>query len=100
MLAKYQNWIVIGIVIMIAFGIYSYLFKGKDEAPLTAETVTAASPEDQDLIALLLELRSISLDEGIFTNPAFHSLQDFSQELVPEAVGRPNPFAPLGSPVR
>lgn len=95
MIAKYQNWILIGAVILIAFGIYSYFFTGTDEAPLTTETVSAASSEDQDLIVLLLELRSIALNEEIFANPAFQSLQDFSQELVPEPVGRPNPFAPL-----
>jgi hypothetical protein len=97
MLAKYQNIIVIVVIIAIAFGIYSYFFAGKTEAPLTAETVSAASPADQDLISLLLELKSITLDDSIFANPTFTSLHDFSQDLVAEPVGRPNPFAPLGA---
>lgn len=96
-LAKYQNVILAVVIIAIAFAIYSYFFGGAEEAPLTAQNVAAAPQEDQDLISLLLELRSITLDEDIFADPTFQSLEDFSQELVPEPVGRPNPFAPLGA---
>jgi type II secretory ATPase GspE/PulE/Tfp pilus assembly ATPase PilB-like protein len=51
---------------------------------LTSENTGAAAPADQDLIALLLDLKSISLDEQIFSDPAFQSLSDFSQDLVAE----------------
>jgi hypothetical protein len=97
MLAKYQNVIIIVVVLAIAFGVYSYFFVGKEEAVLTSENTGAAAPADQDLIALLLDLKSISLDEQIFSDPAFQSLSDFSQDLVAEPVGRDNPFAPLGA---
>lgn len=97
MLAKYQNIIIIVIVIAVAFGIYSYFFANKSEAPLTAETVAAGNQADQDLISLLLQLKSITLDDSIFSNPTFLSLHDFSQSLVPEPSGRQNPFAPLGA---
>ena len=52
--------------------------------------------EGGDLIALLLELKSIKLDTAILQNPTFLTLQDFSVTLIPEPVGRVNPFAPLG----
>lgn len=98
-LARYQNIIIVVVVIAIAFGIYSYFFAGKSEAPLTAETVSAGNQADQDLISLLLQLKSITLDDGIFSNPVFVSLHDFSQELVAEPSGRQNPFSPLsGAP--
>lgn len=95
--SKYQTWILAGVFIVIAFFAYSYFFAGAPQQPLTVTTVTSDAAVDQDLIALLTTLKSIRLDTAIFSDPAFQSLQDFSQALVPEPVGRPNPFAPLGN---
>lgn len=97
MIKQYQNVIVIAVVIIIAFIVYTYFFAGKATPILDEQTVNQAAPADQDLISLLLELKGITLDESLFSDSAFTSLQDFSKELVPEAIGRPNPFAPLGA---
>lgn len=56
---------------------------------------TGLSPADQNLVATLLQLRAVKLDGTIFTEPAFRSLQDFSTQIIPEPVGRSNPFAPI-----
>lgn len=94
-----QTAVLATVLIVIGFFVYSYFFTGKKDtnSVLKTETVSTVAPADQDLISLLLELKSITLDESIFSNPSFQSLQDFSQELVNEPVGRVNPFAPLGS---
>lgn len=93
-----QTAILVIVIIIIAFFAYTYFFTGNDEsnAVLQTEQVSEVTPADQDLISLLLELKAITLDEAIFSDPTFRSLQDFSQELVNEPVGRVNPFAPLG----
>ncbi len=40
----------------------------------------------------------MSLNDGVFTDPAFKSLQDFTRPLVPLGnEGRVNPFSPIGS---
>jgi uncharacterized membrane protein YukC len=93
-----QTAILVVVILVIAFFAYTYFFTGKEDssAVLQTEEVSVVAPVDQDLISLLLELKSITLDESVFSNQAFKSLQDFSQELVPEPVGRVNPFAPLG----
>ena len=92
---RYQNIIMIAVIVIAAFIAYSYFFAPKDEAVLTQESATTQSDVDKELIALLFELKAISLDDAIFSNPQFQSLQDFSQTLVPEPVGRTNPFAPF-----
>jgi hypothetical protein len=97
MIKQYQNVIIIGAVIVIAFFVYTYFFTGKATPILDEQAVSQAAPADQDLISLLLELKAITLDESLLSDAAFTSLQDFSKELVPEAIGRPNPFAPLGA---
>lgn len=97
-LKQNQTAILAVVIIIIAFFAYSYFFTGKEanNSVLQEEQVSTVAPADQDLISLLLELKSITLDESIFQNPAFKGLQDFSQELVIEPVGRVNPFAPFG----
>ncbi len=97
MLKKYQNVIIVIVVIIIAFVVYTFFFAGKATPILSEQNINQTAPADQDLISLLIELKGITLDESIFANAAFVSLQDFSKDLVPEAVGRPNPFAPLGA---
>jgi hypothetical protein len=93
---QYQNVITVVVVLIVGFIAYTMFFTDKEEGVLIEETVSENSAADQDLIALLSELKSIELDEAVFSDPTFMSLQDFSQELVPEPVGRVNPFAPLG----
>lgn len=44
----------------------------------------------------LLKIEQITLDRRIFDNAIFTSLEDRSQAIIDEPVGRTNPFAPLG----
>lgn len=97
-LKKYQNIFIIVALVVIAFVGYTLFFaeEGTD-ASLTVEQAGEVQTEvGQELIGLLLELRSIQLDASLFSDDRFQSLQDFGQEIVSEPVGRPNPFAPLG----
>jgi hypothetical protein len=51
-----------------------------------------------DFLVTLLSVQSIKLDDRIFEDPAFKSLQDFNRPLLPDTdPGRPNPFAPIGT---
>lgn len=96
MLNRYKNIIIALVIIVVAFVVYSMFFTGEDARSLIAQDVDPAQTAvEQELIALLLELRSIRLELSIFEDADFQSLTDFSQELVPEPVGRENPFAPL-----
>lgn len=95
-LKRFQNVIVVGLVLVAAFVAYSIFFTPDTSTPLSsASPAGTASPVEQELLSLLLELRSIELDTALFDDMRFRSLRDFSQELVPEPVGRENPFAPL-----
>lgn len=73
-----------------------------DGTPVATDStgaLTAAAPTDpdtQNILSILLALRSVKLDDTIFSNPAFMSLKDFSTQILAEPAGRPDPFAPLG----
>lgn len=63
----------------------------------TAEQIRA-DEINQQFINELLNIRSIKLDDEIFSLASFQALQDFSLNLIqPGNQGRDNPFAPFGT---
>ncbi len=100
LLKKNKNIIIgIAVVSLVALA-YVFLFNGKQPASenLLLSGVALQAPEDalrNQLLELLLQLRVLHLDEAIFKDPIFTSLNDFSVELLPQPVGRNNPFLPL-----
>ena len=72
-----------------------FVFFGEESGPLLSSGATP-SPVSQELLVTLSNLRTISLDETIFADPVFQSLNDFGVVIPPELIGRRNPFAPIG----
>jgi len=96
-ISRYKNILIIGLVVVVAFFGYSFFFTNSSDTVLQKNTTGASATIDNELIALLLQLKSLKLDDSIFSDTTFKSLEDFSQELVSEPVGRVNPFAPFGA---
>ncbi len=96
-LQKYKTLlIIVGVIVVVFFGFRMFSSDTPSEG-LTSEPVAGVIPEEGgDLITLLLELKSITLDTSILQDPTFLTLQDFSVDIAPEPIGRPNPFAPIG----
>ncbi len=87
--------IVLGILV-IATVAYTVMVGERDDSLLVSEGATNTSLVLQnELLALLLDIRSIKLDESILSDTVFRSLEDFGQEIVLEPIGRENPFAPV-----
>jgi len=68
---------------------------GTSNTPGGALTPGPVDKDTQQILEILLALRSVKLDDAIFSNNSFISLKDFSTKIIPEPVGRPDPFAPL-----
>ena len=84
--------------IAILFVLYRAFLGGPDEPTLSSETPSGLPAEQgNDLLSLLLQLKSITLSSEVFSDAAFQSLQDFTVKLTPEPIGRRNPFAPIGA---
>ncbi len=92
---QYQTVIAFIAVVIVVYGGYQFFFATPSE-PVVQVSQAPGSGVDQDLVALLFELRGIRLETTIFSDSVFMSLQDFGKELVSEPIGRNNPFAPLG----
>jgi len=59
------------------------------------KTSNVASPKtpEESLLPLLLKIQNVTLDEKLFLDPVFRALVDRTQNIVPENVGKNNPFA-------
>jgi len=88
-----KNMVVIGVFAAAAALLY-YFYSSSGETPLLSE---AQAPVSQEILVTLGNLRTIRLDDSVFTNPLFISLSDFGVTIPPAAAGRRNPFAPVGS---
>src|SRR3989338_7966247 len=106
-----QNKKVVLFVGILAFivAVYFIFFTGNDnELGDTSAIVSrdglvselSVSPSDlsvgRDLLVMLIELRSLSLDSAFFTNSAFTNLEDFTVPIeaqpLGKSLGRHNPF--------
>lgn len=100
------------VIILICAGGYYYATSGTAPAStggLQTSTPASASSSSASLdvndaalgdkfLSLLLNMRSIKLDQSIFSDPAYLSLRDFTTAIPADTnPGRANPFAPIGS---
>lgn len=92
-LSKYKGIFILALALVGGYFIYTNFF-GPGAAVTPSLQGSVATEIEQELLAELLELQRIRLDETIFGDPALRVLVDFSQEIEPQPVGRNNPFAP------
>ena len=117
MTPKIRNIIIFTGIAAIFVFIYIFFIKPSPEEPslvsspsgtalpnIDGSPATANIPNDisatvnEDFLALLSSVKNITLDDSIFSDPAFSSLRDSSITLIPDGTeGRPNPFAQFGS---
>ncbi len=60
----------------------------------SAQDIQAPAANTESL-SLVNKIESIKLDTSIIKGAVFNSLEDFSEEIKPEPIGRLNPFAPI-----
>lgn len=79
---------------LLAGGYYYFSSGSGGTTPLSASA--PGSVAEEQFIALVSQLGSVSFDTSIFSDPRFIALVDLATPLAPEASGRTDPFAPIG----
>jgi hypothetical protein len=98
-LSKSQKTIAAVLFLGVAgFIMYYLLFRGESVVPsLPLGGSGSANPiVGQDVLALVEQLKKVSVDPSLFSSPLFSTLKDFTVPITPEARGRTNPFAEIG----
>lgn len=78
--------------LVVAAGAYWYFFTGDEEQPPLIPETTQNESQLQFQI-LVSELQPISFNTGIFSDPRFVALVDLATPIMPETMGRLDPFA-------
>lgn len=78
-------------------GVQTISVLGSSSVPASRDGGATVGAVDRELQETLTRVRAIELNNQILNDPAFLSLQDLGQQIVPEPFGRPNPFAPISS---
>jgi hypothetical protein len=104
-------------ILLAAIGglVYVYFFQGEKVQPsasglssstgrtvgaqgLGGESQGSGSDIGREFLTSLLNLKTLTLSDKLFTNDSFSTLEDFSVVIIPPTdTGRPNPFAPVSS---
>ena len=93
---KQNKLLALAAIVVVLGGVYYFLSSGSSSpALLTATDTGASSPQSQSLLVVLANLKTIRLDDSVFSDPVFTSLSDFDVVIAPENVGRRNPFVPF-----
>ena len=95
-LKKYKvEEIGVAVLLLLCYVYFAY-FSGSSSSP-TLSSSDSSVTLSQNLLVTLQNLHTIKLDDSIFTEPVFQSLNDFGVSIPPESVGRADPFLPLTS---
>ena len=93
--------LIISLAILAVVGSAGYFYITRDRVSdsdlLVGIPVEEVATVDGDLLSALSDLRTLQLDDSIFSDPKFLSFQNFSTTIQPQPAGRQNPFAPLTS---
>ncbi len=83
------------VIVLILVLVYIFMSGGSSSSSGSLLTSTPYGAVGSAELALLNQMRSLKIDTSLFNDPAYKSLIDYSVDITPENVGRPNPFAPL-----
>ncbi len=102
---KLKTIFLIVLVILVVGVVANYFLSKGTPAPSTSSLSSSAKaggvavqPGQQSEFAVLLStINSINIDTSVFKNPSYLSLRDYPVSLGTDTIGRPNPFAPIGT---
>ncbi len=86
-----------GAAVLVVCALIYFVWSSGGSTALLTSSADTTSPLSAEILATLSSINSIKLDSGVFKDPVFVSLTDFGVTIPPEAAGRRNPFAPVGT---
>lgn len=86
---------IISITLLAAAGAYWYFFMQAGNQPPLTESSLLQNPAQTRFQMLVNQLQPISFDTEVLSDPKFTSLVSLATPVVPESVGRLDPFAPF-----
>ncbi len=86
---------IILVTLLVGAGAYWYFFVQSSSQPSLTEVAATDGGAQTKFQTLVSQLRGISFNTAILSDPKFTSLVDITTPVAPEASGRLDPFAPV-----
>ncbi len=83
--------VVVAIIAALFFGLTILVGTPEERGVLT--TGTGRPPVVEEIIGILQNLSTLTIDATIFEDPSYRTLDDFSVTITPQSQGKRNPFA-------
>jgi hypothetical protein len=98
---EYKVVVIIATISVVAILVYAIFLRAEPTRELfliatPADDSVSESFEESDLLPALETLQNIKLNSLFFEDPRFKALSDDRVFIAPRAIGRRNPFLPLG----
>ncbi|MDB5265250.1 MAG: hypothetical protein JWN64_821 [Parcubacteria group bacterium] len=81
-------------IIVVGGGIAFFLMRPAEE-PVVSEIGGSSNGTEALFITLSSQLDPVAFDTSVFSDPRFAALVDIHTNIIPEASGRRDPFAPI-----
>jgi len=86
--------VALGVIVIIAgFVIFNAMSNGPTTGEVLSEDGEIPTADEVVFLNLASQISSIKFDASFFDDPRFMSLVDIRVAVVPEPIGRPDPFA-------
>ncbi|MDO8565362.1 MAG: hypothetical protein Q7R67_01960 [bacterium] len=83
------------VILILAFFLYKFL-AGSQVATGIVSIGPSATEANIDLLQMAADLAVVDYNSNLFKSPGYLLLTDFSAPLIPQPVGRKNPFDIIG----
>lgn len=87
--------VLIGLILVGGLGYYLFVIKGDSATLVGGERINDAKLTSDQFLRQLNEIKSYDLSGDVLRDERFRSLVDFTEPIVPQPIGRENPFAPV-----
>ena len=77
------------VIFILAILIYQYFLKPKQTA---IDESLSAQGAGSDVVDLYKSIEEVTLDQTLFNSSVYKGLTDFSTNILPQPIGRTNPF--------
>lgn len=92
-LTKSKGILAIVAIFIVVMFLYNLFFKSESLSVLSALSSSNAGDE---LLKTREELQRVAFDQSLFSSAGYLGLTDFSVDVPPQTIGRPNPFNIIG----
>lgn len=86
--------VLIGIIIIGMLGYYLFVLNADSNLDMSFEASSQARLASEQFLRELNKIKTVDLNEALFIDTRFEDRESFTQPILPEAVGRTNPFLP------